>query len=136
MFAWDTGNGVQLSCDHNKAFGAKTDKKMLVIVKTEPVGPFQKDMEACTNIISRIVFMEFTKPYLDSLHNISSVSLTLRFTSYPCDLLGKPGRAHGRPELLKFKLIGRINLNKLKRPNGMLTFIYFRRFSCPCSATH
>lgn len=75
MFAWDTGaGGVCFSTDHNKAFAAKTDKKMLVIVKTEPSGPYNKDMADCTDIYKRIVFMEFTRPYLDSLHNISSVS--------------------------------------------------------------
>ena len=73
IFAWDNNQGgVALHTDINKV---NMQKKCLLIVKTDPSAPFQKDIEACTNIIARIVFMEFSKPILESLHYLSSVSL-------------------------------------------------------------
>jgi hypothetical protein len=79
MFVWENGSGgISFATDVNKV---DLKKKCLVIVKTDPPAPAQKDIENSTNIIARVVFMEFNRPILESLHNYANVSHQTSFIS-------------------------------------------------------
>jgi hypothetical protein len=80
MFALGSGDSIQLTHDPAKVT-LKQGQKTLLIVKTDPPGPGPEGKETHTGLGSRIVFMEFTKPILESLHNNCSVS-ALYTTSY------------------------------------------------------
>lgn len=75
MFAVAGGDSISLTTDPAKI---QMKSKTLLIVKTEPPGGAAPDAkETNTGLGSRIVFMEFTKPFLESLHNNCSVSFNL-----------------------------------------------------------
>lgn len=72
MFAVGGSDTIMLYHDVAKV---NLKSKTLLIVKTDPPGPGPDAKEISTNLGARIVFMEFNRPFLDSLHNNCTVSL-------------------------------------------------------------